>query len=328
MVGIILQWIARWQAGYPISRNLDDFFTSHNLQQVCDRIMQTIHDTCEEVGVLMSEEKRVFATQVIKFLGLLIDTLLMIIQVPTAKQKDILQYIQSVLSNQSVSAANLQSFAGKLNFLVKAFPLGCLFIHWLYNSAAGKHPCRQVQVSKDIKKDLQLWGAFLIQFGGLLPILDTAQCKQATLVVYSDALANPNLGWGVYIPSNRWWSYGQWDAEFVITTSPSIDFLKMYVVLIFLDMKGVDLRDSIIYFKSDNQPTLDTLTNKTSKSPHLMTTIRVIVLICLNYNIRFTISYVTGCANVYVDHLSQSQIPKFLNCVDDIESLQFWKLQT
>ena len=59
--------------------------------------MQTVQDTCQEVGVPMSLEKRVFATQVIEFLGLLIDTLLMIVQVPQDKQKDILEQINNVL---------------------------------------------------------------------------------------------------------------------------------------------------------------------------------------------------------------------------------------
>ena len=43
-----------------------------------------------------------------------------------------------------------------------------------------------------------------------------------------------------------------------------------------------------------------------------MTIIHVIVLICLNYNIRFTISHVAGHANVHADHLSwlQLQVPQ------------------
>ena len=45
----------------------------------------------------MSPEKRVFATQVIEFLGLLIDTLLMIVRVPQDKQKDILKQITNIL---------------------------------------------------------------------------------------------------------------------------------------------------------------------------------------------------------------------------------------
>ena len=80
-VGDLLQWIIQQRAKHPISisRYLDDFFTTHILQQVCDAIMQTIHDTCAEVGVPMSPSKRGFATQVIEFLGLLTDNLLMIV---------------------------------------------------------------------------------------------------------------------------------------------------------------------------------------------------------------------------------------------------------
>ena len=77
----------------------------------------------------------------------------------------------------------------------------------------------------------------------------------------------------------------------------------------------------------NNQPTIDSLTKKTSQSPHSMSLIRVIVLICLNYSIRFTILHVPGQLNVHADHLSCLQLSKFLNCIADVEGLQYWKLQ-
>ena len=173
----------------------------------------------------------------------------MIIYVPQDKQADILQHICSVLFLKSISAANLQSLAGKLNFLVKAFPLGHPFIHCLYDCAAGKHPCRQIPISEELQCDWQLWGAFLTQFQGWLPILDREQWKKAIMVVYSDASANPKLGWGVYVPIKGWWSYGQWNSHHMQMNNPSIDFLEMFAILVFLDMKGVDLHDMIIHFK-------------------------------------------------------------------------------
>ena len=88
---------------------------------------------------------------------------MMIIQVLHTKQQDILQHICSVLLQESVSAANLQSLAGKLNFLVKAFPMGHPFIRCLYDSAAGKHPCHCIVVSDELCQDLQLWRTFLTQ---------------------------------------------------------------------------------------------------------------------------------------------------------------------
>ena len=146
------------------------------------------------------------------------------------------------------------------------------------------------------------------------------------MVIYSDASANPNLSWGVFVPRNGWWSYGKWDTQYITETYPSIDLLEMFAILVFLDMKGAELSESIIHFKSDNQPTVDTLTNKTSKSPHLMQLIRSIVLICLQHNIRFTILHVSGHLNIHADHLSCLQLHKFLSCIEDIENLQYWKL--
>ena len=72
----------------------------------------------------MSPSKRVFTTQVIEFLGLLIDTLLMIVRIPPNKQCDILQHITNVLGATHHPAGLLQSLAGKLNFIAKAFLLG------------------------------------------------------------------------------------------------------------------------------------------------------------------------------------------------------------
>ena len=43
---------------------------------------------------------------------------------------------------------------------------------------------------------------------------------------------------------------------------PSIDFLEMYAILIFLDIKAKDLQNFHLQFFCDNQPMVDTLTNK------------------------------------------------------------------
>ena len=171
-VGLVLQWLAHKNPGYPIAHYLDDFFTAHILQQVCDFIMDTIHSTCEEVGVPMAQDKCVRATQIIKFLGLLIDTMLMVIRVPQDKTEDLLAHLRQTLGTTTAPVIALQSLASKLNFITKAFPLGRPFIHSLYTAAAGKHPARIIPITEDIRGDLELWTTFLSSFKGWLLILD------------------------------------------------------------------------------------------------------------------------------------------------------------
>ena len=95
-----------------------------------------------------------------EFLGLLIDTLLMIVWILADKQKDILKHITTVLKAQQHPPSSLQSLAGKLNFIAKAFPLGKPFIRRLCDLAVGKHPKWIVQIDEILKQDLLLWEEF------------------------------------------------------------------------------------------------------------------------------------------------------------------------
>ena len=275
----------------------------------------------------MSASKRMFATQVIEFLGLLMDTLLMIVRVPQDKQKDILDQITKILDAAQNTAGALQSLPGKLNFIAKAFPMGRPFICRLYDLAAGKHPKRLVQLDQTAHQDVLLWSSFLQQFKGWLPILDFQKYKKASISVFMDASINPKLGWGIYVPPHRCWSHGRWDQQFFQQYQPLIDFLEMYATLIFLDIKAKDLQNYHLHFFCDNQPTVDALTNKSSSSVQLMTIIRIITLLCLQNNIHFNISHVKGKSNVHADLLSCIKIDKFMQQVEECEDLQYLKPQ-
>ena len=82
----------------------------------------------------------------------------------------------------------------------------------------------------------------------------------------------------------------------------------MYAILIFLDIKWHNLKNHQLQFFSDNQPTVHTLTSKSSSSKQLMTIIRIIMLICLHHNIYFIILHVRGKANIHTDLLSRIKL--------------------
>ena len=83
---------------------------------------------CDEIGMPISPDKSVGPVQIIQFLGLTIDTVGMVIKIPEDKKKDILQAIQKMIKKKKASSLQLQSIAGKLNFLCKAVPAGRPFI--------------------------------------------------------------------------------------------------------------------------------------------------------------------------------------------------------
>ena len=184
-----------------------------------------------------------------------------------------------------------------------------------------------MQLTQVAHQDLLLWSLFLQQFQGWLPILDTEQQKKAHMEVYTDASANPNLGWGIYVPSHGYWSYRRWDQQFFDQYHPSIDFLEMYTILIFIDIKAKDLQNYHLHFFCDNQPTVDALTNKSSASTQLMTIIRTITLICLHNIIHFNISPIRGKSNIHANLLSWIKLDKFMQQVEDCTDLEYLKPQ-
>ena len=98
---------------------------------------------CQEIGMPVSPEKAVGLVQVIQFLGLTIDTILMVIKVLDDKRTDILKILTKRVQKRKATSLDLQSLVGKLNFLCKAFPAGKPFIQNVYQTFVGIPQHRQ-----------------------------------------------------------------------------------------------------------------------------------------------------------------------------------------
>ena len=83
--------------------------------------MSNFKQVCNEIGMPVSPEKAVRPVQVIQFLSLTIDTILMVIKVLEDKRADILKILTKM---KKATSLDLQSLARKLNFLCKAIPAG------------------------------------------------------------------------------------------------------------------------------------------------------------------------------------------------------------
>ena len=79
-ISTLIHWIAERRAGHAMIHYLDDFFIVYKLFYVCGNIMSSFKQVCEEIGMPVSPEKAVGPVQVIQFLGLTIDTILMVVK--------------------------------------------------------------------------------------------------------------------------------------------------------------------------------------------------------------------------------------------------------
>ena len=115
-------------------------------------------------------EKAVGPVQVIQFLGLTIDTVLMVIKLLEDKRADILKILTKMVQKQKATCLDLQSLVGKLNFLCIAVPAGKLFIQNMHQAFAGIPQHRHIDLKGNLPADLRMWKSFLLQYKDWQPL--------------------------------------------------------------------------------------------------------------------------------------------------------------
>ena len=230
-ISTLLHWIAEHRAGHTMIHYLDDFFTVHLVPVVCKHIMDTFKAVCQQIDMPVTEEKSAGPEQIMQFLGLTIDTTHMVIRIPQDKREDITKCIATALKKKKATGLQLQSLAGKLNFVCKAVPAGRPFTVNVYRAFEGTPQHHHVQLRGEVLTDLWMWHTFLESFRGWQPIISNKEKEARVVELYADAAGNPALGWGAHLPSQGLWMYLQWDTQWFNEFKPSIDFLVLYTLL-------------------------------------------------------------------------------------------------
>ena len=122
-----LAFIVMNRTGKPNVNYLDDFLFVSFLKAWCDEQIRVFIKTCEEIGFPVKFEKTEWGTQVIIFLGLLINTLTQTVSVPVEKLEKAKSLISQVLNRKKITVKELQQLCGHLNFICRAIVPGRAF---------------------------------------------------------------------------------------------------------------------------------------------------------------------------------------------------------
>ena len=123
-VASLIHWIVEKRAVHKFVHYLDGFITIHRLKMVCSSIMLVFKLVCDQIGMPMSPHKSEGPTQVIEFLGLMLDTIEMVVRILRDKMQDITLILIIIIRKHKATVAELESLAGKLNFIPKVVLAG------------------------------------------------------------------------------------------------------------------------------------------------------------------------------------------------------------
>ena len=233
-----LAHILQVQLGITVTNYLDDFLFISTSQDTCNSMVRKFIHLCNQIGVPVSKEKTELATNLIVFLGILLDGVNHCLSVLQDKKHKALNMLKLVMSMRKIKMKEIQKLTNLLNFLQKAVVPGRTFPRCMYDQLKIRNNKGQllkhyhhVKVDEGFRKDCAVWKCFLLSGDINLcrPFVDFSPSPLAeVLTFYSDVSSNLNLGFGVIFDSM--WMYGHWKNGVIETLQLSIEFLELYAL--------------------------------------------------------------------------------------------------
>ena len=318
-----LRFIIEHRSGKKaITNYLDDFLFAAITCWLCNQLMIQFIELCQDINVPIADDKTEWATVCIMFLGILLDGDSFILSIPIDKQRKALNLLNKVTNKCKVTIKQLQILAGYLNFLNTAIAPGRTFTRRIYAKFAGLEttktgmklkPHHHVTVDQELRFDCEVWKTFLMNFTACAvcrPMIDLQLTYSAEVLnFYSDASANPRLGFGA-IFENRW-IWAQWEEFFVSKAKPSIEYLELVGVVAAMLTWGHLLRNKRVIVFCDNSSVVGMINNMTSSCKNCMYLLHLLTLNNIISN-RITFArHVLGIHNNLSDALSRLQFDRF-----------------
>ena len=315
-----------------ITNYLDDFLFLALTLLRCNYLLKQFLDICNQIGFPIAIEKTEWASEVITFLGILLNGHLYVLSLPIEKKERVEYLLQSMLVRNKTTIRDLQALCRYLNFLGRAIYLGCVFTRRMYAKYSGlidvkvtndmiskkyvPKPYHHVKVDREFKNDCKVWLEFITNSSLELvvnrPMVDLTEKRTAQeIVFYSDASAAPGLGFGCIL--DKKWIFGKWQTGFIQSQKPSIEYLELFALCtgILTWQKDKDLVNARIVVFCDNQAVVNMINNISSSCPNCMHLLRLLVLNSMIHNRRVFATYVRSCDNGLVDSLSRLDFNRF-----------------
>ena len=134
-----IAYLVSWRTKKPTLNYLDDYFFAAMLKTMCNWQMKIFLKICKEIRFPVALEKTYWGTEVLTFLGFLIDTVNQRVCIPVEKVTRALELIEYFLHKKSkkVTVHEVQKLCGFLNFLCRCLIPGKAFTRRLYSMTAG-----------------------------------------------------------------------------------------------------------------------------------------------------------------------------------------------
>lgn len=301
---------------------LDDFLQVEKLIQNSWKSLRLYQKLCNDINFPLADEKTVEPTQIVVFLGMLLNSVTQTVSIPVEKRNKAITQIDNLLRCKKTTVKYLQQVTGLLNFICKAVVPGRAYTRRLYAKYnTAMKPYHHIRVDQEMRNDLMVWKLFLLDRSVLCrPFVDFTGQLQASAVdenFTSDASAALDKGLGCFY-KGAWFSYKWSDCgDKFLRAMQSFEISINYLELVALTLGIISFADNFqnkrVNIFCDNQSVVWMVNYSTSSCRRCMILIRIITLISLKLNCRIFAKWLKTDDNTLADALSRGDFKRFWN---------------
>ena len=268
------------------------------------------------------KHKTLGLTQILEYLGLVLNFMLQTIQIPENKRVKCLALINSLLmaKGKKVTVKMIQNTAGSLNFICQAIPAGKPFLQSLYRltrnndggrAKAGHHR----RLNKETLADLEMFRSFLLEYAdpfvNSIPFLNRVKRNWSDIELFADSAGGEHLGLGLYFRGQ--WHRGLWSKTqlFQGDFHPNIALLELYAIVLAVAVWKEEVKGQSIVLRSDSEATCFFINKMKADIPAAMQLLRHLTKTCLLFHIYVTAHHIERVKNVNCDLISRNQLQLF-----------------
>ena len=326
-----LRHIVEWKVSMtmfiqPVLTNyFDDFLFLAINAILCNGQVRVFLQICATIDCPISMEKTEWASQLLTFLGILLNGKMLTLSILLEKKFKTTQLLNLAIQKKKVTVKFVQQITGVLNFINKAIVPGRAFTRAMYHKLTLKDKKgrllkqhHHVYLNNEFILDCRVWLAFLSQCDNVrlcrqfIDFYGTSEEQRYQLMdFHSDASKNKSLGMGVVFSNH--WIFGLWPKNFIEKYNPSIEFLELYVLnaaILAWEDHWILINRRVIIF-CDNEAVVFMINQSGSTCQQCMKLIRILTLNNIKFNRQIRVVHVRSERNVLADALSRNDFVRF-----------------
>ena len=283
---------------------LDDFLIITDSYEEALEALNTLLHLIRTLGFKINWSKVEGPAQSIKFLGILLDSMSMTLELPSDKMAELRTLLLQYEGRTRASRRQLQSLAGKLNWACQVIFGGRTFLRRVLDTCNTlKQATHKVKLTAEFHKDIQWWLQCMQLFNGKSACLSNHPIAD----VETDACS---AGGGIFFRGS--WHYTHWATDWPAASQLHINYKETLCVILAARAWAPLWKDHMVTIFTDSTVCRALINKGTSRHLLIMESLRELFWLSVQYNFHIRAVHVRGQDNTVADAISRITAPNGL----------------